>query len=258
MSRFDRLEMDQSSDGKEQPSERDDPVRDERYWLGLAVENRRTGCYESALRYYSRALENDKTLVAGWLGQMQMLVALEEYPEADLWGRKALEIFRNNGDLLAGRAQALCRAGDRKKAQDLCDGSLRQEGQSSYRWQVRGELLVAAAQELDRHCFDKAVLLDADWLVPLEIALIYRHHGYPTKAQLWARQAVEKAPQAPYCWYLQGRCEMDLNLIRQAKKSFEHCLELAPKHADAERSLRELAQSSGSWKFSLRQLFGRR
>ena len=48
-------------------------------------------------------------LVAGWVGQVQMLVQLQEYPEADLWSRKGLELFPNNGELLAGRAQAFCR-----------------------------------------------------------------------------------------------------------------------------------------------------
>ena len=33
------------------------------------------------------------SLVAGWLGQVQMLVFLGEYPEAELWARKALELF---------------------------------------------------------------------------------------------------------------------------------------------------------------------
>src|SRR5689334_12227259 len=89
-----------------------EPDRDERHWLRLADADRRNGLFEGALRYYSRALELDKSLVTGWVGQVQMLVALGEYPEAELWSRKALELFKNNAELLAARAQALCRTGD--------------------------------------------------------------------------------------------------------------------------------------------------
>jgi len=84
--------------------------------MKAAGEERRNGLHESALRYYSRALELDKSQAAGWVGQVQMLVAMNECPEADLWSRKALELFKNNPDLLAARAQALCRIGDLKNA----------------------------------------------------------------------------------------------------------------------------------------------
>ena len=38
-------------------------------------------------------MENDKSLVVGWVGQVQMLVLLDEGPEADTWCRKSLEPF---------------------------------------------------------------------------------------------------------------------------------------------------------------------
>ena len=56
------------------------------------------------LRFYSRALEEDKTLIVGWVGQVQMLVQLGELKEAETWARKALELYPNNPELLAGRA----------------------------------------------------------------------------------------------------------------------------------------------------------
>ena len=49
-------------------------LRDGAYWMKLADQSRRTGVYEIGLKYYSRALELDRTLVPGWLGQVQMLV----------------------------------------------------------------------------------------------------------------------------------------------------------------------------------------
>ena len=58
--------------------------------MNKADQSRRAGLYENALKFYSRALELDRSLVAGWVGQVQMLVQLEEYPEAELWSRKGL------------------------------------------------------------------------------------------------------------------------------------------------------------------------
>jgi tetratricopeptide (TPR) repeat protein len=256
--RFDRLEFDlepaQGSDlfgptGVEEP--------DELQWLRKADAERRRGLYENALRYYSRALERDKSLIAGWLGQVQMLIQLGEATEGELWARKALELFRGQGDLMAGRAQALLRIGDRKQALELCDAALRQEGASAYRWMVRGEMMVHAGNDVDRHCFDKATQADPDWLVPLEIALIYLEHDMPTQGQLRARHAVAKAPQSAYCWLVQGRCEQELALDEQAARSYRRCLELAPRHVEATRRLEELTNQSWSLRRSLRRLLRR-
>src|SRR5690242_4258552 len=199
MPRFDRLELDSSrrtpDDGD---AGREDLLRDEQYWLRLAESERRQGLYENALRFYSRSLELDKSQVIGWLGQVCMLIALDENVEAELWARKALELFKNHGDLLAARAQALCRFKDRSQASAACDAAMAQPNTTAYRWQVRGEVMIVTRSEVDRYCFDKAIQLDPDWLVPLEIAQAYLYHGYPSKALGRARQAVEKGADQPF------------------------------------------------------------
>jgi tetratricopeptide (TPR) repeat protein len=244
--RFDRLEYEEPQpDLSGRPSSSPSDA-DEQHWLRQADEQRRAGLYEGALRYYSRALELDKSLLQAWLGQVQMLILLDEHKEAELWSRKALELFRNNGELMAGRAQALCRLHDLKQAHPLCDAALGQEGQSAYRWIVRGELMVNGRQEIDRHCFDKAMTLDADWLVPMEIALVYRYYDNSSKALLRLRQAVERNPGKPFTWYLKACCEIDLDLAAQARKSLDRCLELQPNHANARKRLAELAQQGWS------------
>jgi tetratricopeptide (TPR) repeat protein len=169
-----------------------------------------------------------------------MLILLDELPEADLWARKALEIFPGNGELMAARGQALCRLGDRKQSLAACDAAMVAQGRSAYRWQVRGELMLATGQTIDSHCFDKAQQLDADWLVPLESALIYLRHDVASCAQARARVAVEKAADQYYAWYVAGRAHLALNFRRQAQESFEQCLKLCPQHAEAEAQLAKL------------------
>jgi tetratricopeptide (TPR) repeat protein len=256
MARFDKLEIARQSLSKPAAAS-ECHATDEAEWIAQANSARRGGKYENALRLYSRALELDKTLVAGWLGQVQMLVHLDETAEAELWSRKALELFPNNGELLAARAQALCRAGDQKQAHAVCDGSLKQPGQSAYRWQVRGELLVAGKQDLDRHCFDKAQQLDPDWLVPLEIALVYLHYQLPSRGIDRARQAVAGAPEQPYAWYVEALCEIELGLSSRAYQSLQRCLELCPGHVEAERLMTQVRHNGSSFLRTLRRWFGR-
>jgi tetratricopeptide (TPR) repeat protein len=229
--------------------------RDEHHWIRVAGDERRGGLHENALRYYSRALELNKSLVEGWVGQVQMLIALGEFPEAELWSRKALELFRNNAELLAARAQALCRTGDLRGAQASCDAAIGQQGMFSYPWVARGELMLARRERTEEYCFDKAVQLDADWLVPLEIGSVYEFYGRHAKALTRTRQAVEKAPDQPYCWFRQGECELALDLVKPAEKSFQRCLQLAPKHENARTALWTISRSRKPIRRFLRRLF---
>jgi tetratricopeptide (TPR) repeat protein len=251
--RFDKLEFDRP---EERPAGQEPELRldkDEKHWMGMAEQNRRTGQYEMALRYYSRTLEVDKTLVPAWVGQVQMLVQLAEYPQASLWSQKALELFSSHGDLMAGQAQAECRMGNLKKAYALSDGALRQRGESAYRWQVRGEIVVVSKEKTDRHCFDKAQLADRDWLVPLESALIYLFYKSYSKAQQRAQFAAEKAPDAYHAWYVLGLCQSKLGFDTSAIGSFQRCLELCPRHAESLSQLAVLERPH--WPFA--RIFGR-
>jgi hypothetical protein len=101
------------------------------------------------------------------------------------------------------------------------------------------------------------VQADRDWLVPLEIALIYRHYDVPSKAMLRARQAVEREPGSAYAWYILGCCEADSDLDRQAENSLRRCLELTPNHIEATRRLEEMDNRGWSLGRGLRRLLGR-
>jgi len=258
MKRFDRLEFQEPQVTQPEIQQTTRAAdRDEHHWMAQALEERRNGQHETALRLYSRALEMDKSLVGGWVGQVQMLIALGEDPEADLWSRKALELFKNNADLLAARAQALCRTGDLRAAQASCDAAIGQPGMGSYPWTSRGELMLARKENLDDSCFDKAIQLDRDWLVPLEIASIYLHYDRPTKALRRVRQAVEGAPDRGYCWYMQGTCELALGMGGPAKQSFTRCLQLEPKNSEARQQLIAASSGGGAVRGFFRRMFGR-
>jgi tetratricopeptide (TPR) repeat protein len=255
MARFDKLEFRREQADTPDPQGPAAPERDNAHWLRLADAHRRQGLYENALRFYSRALELDKSLVAAWVGQVQVLILLEEYPQAETWSRTGLNLFPAHADLLAGRAQAYCRLFDMNQAQALCDGALKQNAKSSYGWFVRGELMIAARQKTDDHCFDNAQQLDPDWLVALEAALVYLHYRIPSKALRRSRHAVEQAPDHAYAWYVQALCQARVGFDEQAQQSYQRCLELSPGHEEAKRRLCELQQRGWSpWRWLRRML----
>lgn len=242
--RFDKLEFPDESSQSISPPGAEEIVNDERQWIEQADVHRRNGQYENALRFYSRALEVDKSLVVAWVGQVQMLVQLGEYPQADLWARKSLELFPSHGDLLASRAQAVCRMGDFKQAYALNDGAMQQRGDSAYCWQVRGELMIAERQPTDGYCFDRAQVASQDWLVPLESALIYLHYRAPTKALQRAQVAIATAVTSYYAWFVLARCQEEVGFTDSARQSYERCLEHCPRHHEASMRLAELGRES--------------
>lgn len=258
MKRFDHLEFDSSESRRPTPAQEPQlqPDHDENHWFNQALEQRRCGMFDNALRYYSRALEINKALLPAWIGQVQMLIMLGEYTEAELWARKALELFRNNGDLLAARAHALIRLSNTGEALITSDGSLQREGQSAYRWMVRGEIMLVRREHTDQHCFEKAIQAESDWLVPLEIGQIIRHYRKPGRAMLFIRQAVERAPEQPYPWFVQGCCEMEMNLLQAAKRSFIRALELKPSYLEATRKLTEISAEQWSIRSRIKRFFG--
>lgn len=255
MNRFRKLEINDEAEHSSKVTENRSQPQDANLWMQRADEGRRLGQYEAALRFYSRSLEDDKNLVAAWVGQVQMLIVLGEHPEAELWSRKALELFPSDGELMASRAQALCRQGQTKPAFAAIDGAMNQPGVSAYRWVVRGELLLAGNQPTERHCFDKAMQLDADWLVATESALTYLYYKQPGNAQNRARLGVERGPDVPYAWYVVGLCQSQLGLSSQARRSFKTCLELAPTYREAEEQLKSLKSGGALWR-RIRSLWG--
>jgi len=252
MSRFKRLELPAEESEENQLSLQGTLKND---WARQADDARRAGLYESALRLYSRCLEADKSLVSAWCGQVQMLIFLEEYPEAELWSKKAIELFPGSGDLVASHAHSLSRQNKKGDAMGAIDKAMAMTGESAYRWTVRGEILTARKSNLASDCFDKARLANPDWLTSAEIGLILLHYSQTSRALMSLRLAVENGPDAPYAWYLKGLAEQRLGMTGKARESFQTTLELNPQHSDSLSRLRELDRGEGTLWNRLRRLW---
>jgi tetratricopeptide (TPR) repeat protein len=231
------------------------PIRTPHWNLGLADEAYRWGRFEPALQLYTRALQGNRGLIAAWIGQVQMLVELGEYPEARLWSEKALELFKNNGDLLAVKAQACLRQRDPKGAAASSDLSLASPGSSPLRWRVRGEVLLRKSADRARDCFAKSLAEPAaDWFDRVLVARVYLFHRQPTPALAHAQSAVETMPANAYAWRILGSCQDAIGWSDRAYGSYQHALQLPGDHSETRDLLRRLESRSPTGR--LRHWFG--
>lgn len=219
------------------------PVRTPQHDMAIATDAWRSGHFETALQMYTRALRGDRSLITAWVGQVQMLVELTEYPEARLWADKALELFKGNGELLAGRAQACLRQGDAKGAVTSSDLSIQSQGSSALRWRVRGEVMLRSAAQRARDCFEKSLAEPgADWFDRVLIARVYLYHRLPAAALQYAQVGVDMQPSVPYPWLILGHCQAALGMRERAAASYENSMQLPGGQAGAAAALRELQQ----------------
>ncbi|MCG8405961.1 MAG: hypothetical protein MI923_12265 [Phycisphaerales bacterium] len=240
--RFTNLEFDEERHEKAESSSNISlPDRDGWKILENARSAHIAARYEEALRLYTRALQEDRRLIRAWVGQVQMLVSLGEFHEARVWSDKALQLFKNNGDLLSAKAQACIRLKDRKIALACSDGAMEAPGSSAWRWEVRGEVLLARRDRQFDVCFQKALEEpEADWFDQVIIARIYAYYKRATTAMRYLRNAIEMAPDQAYTWYELGACQKELGLLNAASANFERCLHLDSNCQEAADALQSL------------------
>lgn len=214
-------------------------IRSAAHYLAGAEASARRGRFEEALQLYTRTLREDRARVAAWVGQVHMLVEMGENAEARLWADKSLELFRNNGELLAGKSRACIRQGDRASARGCSDASLQAPGSSAARWIARGEVLLADGEARARDCFDKAMSEPgADWYERIIVARIYLLGRKPAVAFEFAKLGTERAPAEVFAWLVQARCLHELGNDSRAKECCARALELDARCLEA-RAMRE-------------------
>ncbi len=259
--RFSNLEFNEDAQARQptRPAQRA-AVRQAPEFLRQAREEHRGQRFEPALRLYTRALQEDHNLVAAWVGQVQMLVELGEFHEARVWSDKALDLFRTNGELLAAKAQACIRLNDRASAYACSDASLQAPGGSPWRWQVRGEVLLADHKRQADECFQKALVEPgADWFDRVLIARVLRYHDRVAGAVNYLLEALELQPGHAPTWFELGDCQLALGLTGAARTSFARALDIQADHAPARQALDALeVRSPLAWLRGLLRRWTRR
>jgi len=158
-----------------------------------------------------------------------------------VWSDRALDLFRNQGELLAAKAQACARLGDRDGALAASDAALAAPGGAPWRWIARGEVLLARGQRFVEECFNKALAEPgADWFDRVVIGRVYLHYEKCTAALRALQAALELQPAHGYVWFTLGECEAALGLDAAARERFARALEQRPDYAPAREALAAL------------------
>lgn len=259
MSRFANLEFGESR-GPKAKGDAGEPVRDSDYFIDRADEAWLSGDFEGALRYYSRALEMNKTFFVAWFGQVRMLIELGEYTEATLWADKSLELFPEHPELFAAKAVALARDEQAADALAYSDNSISKDRVTSFVWLARAEILLKMRAKMAESCISNAVSIAANVLpiVRLEAGrILFRYRRYsPAMELLYA--AARDLPKSALVWYELGRCQAAVGLP-EANSTLSQSLQLRPnweaaKSAHARLQKRRIFGSLLAW---LRRLRGK-
>jgi tetratricopeptide (TPR) repeat protein len=263
--RFSNLEYEGADKrGKDSlPSPADDQlvnaIKDAAYYVNRAVEQELAGDLEKALRSYSAALGENPLLLDAWVGQLLMLLELEEYREVELWANKAMEKFPDNPRLLAVKSVSLHRMGRRREGRDMHDAAVAGKGEIELVWFCRGEIMLAENRAAGEDCFKHAERLsERKPLTRLRIAAIcYRYGKYQMALSMLQDISTQMAKSARL-WYLMGRTQDGLGLRGQALTSYRQAAELSPFNAVYGRAARGEDPASAGWLTGLfRRLRGR-
>jgi predicted Zn-dependent protease len=119
------------------------------------------------------------------------------------------------------------RLGELDEAMKLSDAALRQEGQTAWIWQARGEVLLARGQRNEDFCFAKAItLVPQDWFARVVIARIYRIYKQAALALKWLRDALALHAASAFVWAQIAACQVALGLRIEGRASYLNALAL--------------------------------
>jgi tetratricopeptide (TPR) repeat protein len=251
MSRFGQLEFDESSDKRRAPAQQKaggEPQRDEKYFHDTAVICWLAGDFELALRNYSRSLEVRSTFLEGWAGQVRMLIELGEYAEAMMWADKAMVLFPEHPDLLAGKAVAAARDGKWAEAMAWSDTAITQPNAGARVWISRAEVLMLRNNAIADTCIGNAMGM-AGYLKPIIHLeggrLLSRTRNYFAAIE-HLNLAVRLLPKSALAWYELGNCQAALGRS-EAQVTLEQCLKLRPDWPAALECLHRRRGFVGAW-----------
>jgi tetratricopeptide (TPR) repeat protein len=258
VSRFEKLEI----SIKPKPlSEKADKEYDEAYYLELARETQLNGDFETALKYYSRALSYKTDIPDAWIGQVLCLIDLAEFKEAIVWADRAAEVIGTIPELLAVKALALGRSGDMDRAIAFSDQSMKKGDNKPILWLCRGDLLAGQDPRNANFCFKKAVEADPDIpFVNLRIGVSLMSVDEVSAALAYLKKALLGQPQNAFILFLIGNCYHRIGMPDNARDYYKKALKINPEYKEcvtAQRRLRRLGffRTFSNW---LRNLFRNR
>ncbi|MFI4911475.1 MAG: hypothetical protein ACIAQZ_07390 [Sedimentisphaeraceae bacterium JB056] len=237
MKRFERLEFQEhASKGQEGPG--GEQLRDAGFFYKKGMRMELAGDFESALRNYSRSVEENVNFLDSWEAQIRMLIELQEYNEAQMWSDKALEIFPSNAALMAAKAQACFRNAYFEKALAYSDNAISKKDITPLVWLVRAEIMAQKKTAIAESCIEKAVNIpesNKGYTLLCAGRIMLRYKKYISAIDKLTRASV-LLPKSPLVWYELGMARY-LGKSGDSFQAFEHCLTLRQEWNEAKKML---------------------
>ena len=231
---------------------------DAAHYLELGEDALADGRFEVALRHFSRALEQDRLSLQGWLGQARALVAMQQPTEAFTWLEQATNVAGDHPAFFALRAITCARIHEAEDALAWSDRAMRDGADRADVWLARAEVLY---QQRERKTaaltLDKAYERERSGETALRCAESALEWGDTGPAKLWLDRADRALPESPVVALRRGVYLERIGDWRGARDAFERALALRESCVAAELALRELRgrSSFSHWKARLTRWF---
>jgi tetratricopeptide (TPR) repeat protein len=251
MDRFSQLEFGEVSPERK-PTFSGEPIRDADYFYKEALKYWLAGDFEPALRCYSKILEVNNVSFEAWVGQVLMLIELEEYREVLIWADKALELFPEHPELLALKAVANARDAKMDKAIAYSDNSISKDNITARVWLARAEVFLNRKSSIAENCISKAISSAGNMLpiIKFEAARLLSKKGNYSAAIEHLNNVVKVFPKSAFVWYELGCCQGKLGRS-EAAATLEQSLKLRPNWDRPQKALRQFSKRG-----FFRRLFG--
>lgn len=252
--RFSNLEFEDTRNPPQEQEAHFAKEKDAAHYMSLADKAESAGEKDKALKFFSAALGEDPLLLDAWLGQLVMLLSMQEYPEAQVWSDKALEMFPDNPQISAAKATALFHVGHETQARQLIDFASEAKGDFFIVWLCRGEILLAQKIPAGESCLEHALrVAKKNDHAQTRVGEILLCNKKFSSALALLQEAVTSEPGSAWAWFLLAKTQQELGMYHKALVSVRQAVQLAP----ANPAIKESAIDSGTLINLFRRIFGR-
>jgi len=217
------------------------------HFMDLAQQSMGRGRFERALRYYGRALEQDRSRAPAWAGQARALLEMAQPTEAFTWLEQAVRVAGERPDFHALRAIAAARLGRTDEALAWADQAMRAGADGAEVWLSRSEVLYLQGQGTAAgRCLDKGHEREPGSHTARHCGEVALGAGDLPRARTWLERARCQDAECPLVALRLGVYWERAGHIERAREELERALILEPGLASARLALDDL-RKRGLW-----------
>ena len=222
-----------------------EPPADDRFnsaaYTEQAVTAHSCGDFQEALRLYGRALEEDRGHAPAWLGQVRVLLDMQQSDEAATWLEQAARVLGEVPGVLALRSLAAIGIGKLDDARQWSDRAMRAGPDVADVWLARAAVVYAGGNEaMARVNLDKAHEREPGGHTARRCAEVALDMGDLHTADRWLRKARSESPDSALVALRLGVYFERAGDLPQARHHLRRALRLEPRLTPAQLALEDL------------------